>query len=148
MFFAKKKDIELHSLDLNLVSIPLLELGFVHPLFLCEMLDVDDDEGGQHHFNSLTPALVPSLERLTALAYSNKIHKTYLISPGYMHESEKWSLDRLMEVSRADYFHEGHKSHVYRFQLEGGKSIDLDISGLNQNSKDLVFESILKLVRI
>lgn len=145
MFIAKKKDIELHPLETSLVRVPILELPFVHPWFLCEILE---PETGNNDSKILTPKLVPNIEKLTALTLSNKIHNTYLVSPGYVNNSKRWALERLIKISRAEYFAGDCSSYVYRFELENGNLLDYDTSGLNKNRNDLCFVSILNLTEV
>lgn len=145
MFIAKKKEIELHPLEINLVTVPIIELPFVHPWFFCEILELEE---GNNDSKVLTPKIVPNIEKLTALAFSNKILNTYLISPGYMNNSKRWALNRLINITRAEYFAEGCSSFVYRFELENGNLLDYDSCGLNKNRNDLCFETILNLAEV
>lgn len=142
MFNAKKKNIVIHEQDISMVSVPIIELAVVDPVFMCEIQEFED-EGRKP--SCVTQKFVSNFESLATLAESHKIKDAYLISPGYLNKSEKWALHRLLKIRKAEYFHEGCSGHVYRYDLDDGRSIDHDLNGLNKNQKELIFESVLNL---
>jgi hypothetical protein len=142
MFNAKKKNIVIHEQDISMVSLPIVELPVLDPLFICEIQEFED-EGGKP--SCITTQFVSSLESLATLARSYKLKHTYLLSPGYLNKSGKWALHRLLQIRKAEYFHEGCSSYVYRYDLDNGRSIEHDLNGFDKNQNELIFESILKL---
>ncbi|MBF4989463.1 hypothetical protein [Methylophilus sp. 14] len=142
MFNIKKKNIVIHEQDMSMVSVPIVELPVVDPLFMCEIQEFED-EGRKP--SCVTPQFVSGLESLATLAKSHKIKRTYLLSPGYLNKSEKWDLHRLLQIRKAEYFHEGCSGYVYRYDLDDGSSIEHDLNGLSKNQNELIFERILKL---
>lgn len=142
MFNAQKKNIVIHEQDISMVSIPIVELPVVDPVFMCEIQEFEDV--GRKP-SCVTPQFVSGLESLATLVKSHKIKHTYLLSPGYLNKSEKWDLHRLLQIRKAEYFHEGCSGHVYRYDLDDGRSIDYDLNGFHKNQNELIFESVLKL---
>ncbi len=142
MFNIKKKNIVIHEQDMSMVSVPIVELPVIDPVFMCEIQEFED-EGRKP--SSVTPQFVSGLESLATLVKTHKIKHTYLLSPGYLNKSEKWDLHRLLEIGKAEYFYEGCSGYVYRYDLDNGSSILHDLNGLNKNHNELIFESILQL---
>lgn len=142
MFLANRHELEVYELDQNVIKLPMVKLPFVHHLFMCE---IQEFEPYNEEVVSLTPCFVTTLECLSELANANKLARTYLISPAYMNNPEGWSLNRLMGISRAEYKYENRSGYVYRYEIEHGQYLDLDISGLIKDKKELSFVSILKL---
>ncbi|TXI45039.1 hypothetical protein [Methylophilus sp.] len=142
MFNAKKKNIVIHEQDISMVSLAIVELPVLDPLFMCEIQEFED-EGRKP--SCVTQKLVSNFESLASIAESHKLKDAYLLSPGHLNKSEKWALHRLVQIRKAEYFHEGCSGYVYRYDLDNGSFILHDLNGLNKNQNELIFETILKL---
>jgi len=145
MFIAKLNSMENFKPDDDAVSIPILELLVYDPWFICE---VEEYETGNPSPLCLRAYLISNLETLRELAQSTTLVNVYVVSPGYINNSDGWCINRLLRISRAEYFHEDHKSYIYRFYVERDMCIDVDISGFNKNRSELNFVPILDLAEI
>lgn len=118
-----------------------LELPAFLPWFVC---DVPQYEEGSDEALFTTTYLIGDLDRLSAFARTNKIEKTYIISPGHMNQSANWSMLRLMSVSQASYTVDDAENQIFRFELEGGKFIVQDLNGVIRQNTQLEFKTILE----
>jgi hypothetical protein len=115
-------------------------MGTYSPWFLCEVPEYED---GDDESICTTTHLIADIEKLTAFSLTKKIEKTYVVSPGYLNNSDSWALARLLTVSKAEYSFNGGCKHVYRFETEDGAILEHDLSGLNEPGNILTFQTIL-----
>lgn len=138
--FIAHKDNYIPSLFDGEFNFSGLELPAFLPWFMCEVPQFEEDSD---EAVCTSTYLIGDLDKLSEFAGTNKIDKTYIVSPGYMTKTDNWSLLRLKSVSQATYKIDDYESRVYRFEIEGGQFIDQDVSGLSKQDEKLKFETIL-----
>lgn len=140
MFIAHKSDFIPSFFDDEL-QFSGLELPAFLPWFMCEVSQFEEDAD---EAVCTSTYLIGDMNKLSELAVTNKINKTFIVSPGYMTKTENWSLMRLKSVAQAIYKSDDYESRIYRFEIEGGTFIDQDVSGLSKQGDELNFETILQ----
>ncbi|MGQ3170522.1 MAG: hypothetical protein ACT6RZ_08865 [Methylophilus sp.] len=139
MFIAHKNDYIPSFFD-GEFNFSGLELPAFLPWFMCEVPQFEEDS---EEAVCTSTYLIGDVDKLSEFAITNKIDKTYIVSPGYMTKTDNWSLLRLKSVAQATYKIDDHESRIYRFEIEDGKFIDQDVNGLSKQDVKLKFETIL-----
>lgn len=140
MFLAHKEDFVPSFFAEEAFVFSGLELPAFLPWFMCE---VPQFEEGDVEAVCSSTYLIGDVNKLSEFAVTNKIDKTFIVSPGYMTNTENWSLMRLKSVSQAIYKADDYESRIFRFEIEGGTFIDQHVSGLSKQIDGLKFETIL-----
>jgi len=141
--FIANKDNCIPTIFENEFYISDLELTEFMPLFIC---DVPQYGADSKEVILTSTYLIGDLTKLCKFAASNKISKTYLISPKHLNLVENWTINRLRAVSTAFYRAndtDEQLNQIFRFEIESGDHIEYDLSGLKPVGDVLDFHTIL-----